>query len=149
MLNRREFLHLAGAGTVGLLAGQGGGLWPVAHAAADSGFQPDVELALKATVSESPVLPGRPTPVWTYQGRLIKGDPWHLADRGGSYLGPTIRVRRGQKIRINFYNELPEASIIHWHGLHVPAEMDGHPRDVIAPGRKFVYEFEVRNRAGT
>ena len=149
MLNRREFLHLAGAGTVGLLAGQGSGLWPMAHAAADSGFQPDVELALKATVSESPVLPGRPTPVWTYQGRLIKGDPWHLADRGGSYLGPTIRVRRGQKIRINFYNELPEESIIHWHGLHVPAEMDGHPRDVIAPGRKFVYEFEVRNRAGT
>ena len=112
-------------------------------------FKPDVELALKATVSESPILPGRPTPVWTYQGRLVKGDAWHLVDSGSSYLGPTIRVRRGQKVRIQFYNELPEASIIHWHGLHVPAEMDGHPRDVIAPGQKFVYEFEVRNRAGT
>jgi len=149
MLSRRDFLHLAGAGTVGLLAGQGGGLWPLAQAVADSNFEPDVELALKATVTESPVLPGRPTPVWTFQGRLVKGDAWHLVDSGGSYLGPTIRVRRGQKIRILFYNELPEESIIHWHGLHVPAEMDGHPRDVIAPGRKFVYEFEVRNRAGT
>jgi blue copper oxidase len=149
MLNRREFMQLAAAGTVGLLAGQAGGLWPLANAAADAGFQPDVELALKATVSESAVLPGRPTPVWTYQGRLIKGDAWHLVDSGSSYLGPTIRVRHGQKIRLHFYNELPEESIIHWHGLHVPAEMDGHPRDVIAPGLKYVYEFEVRNRAGT
>ena len=149
MLNRREFLFMAGAGTMGLLAGHGGGLLPSAQAAADSNFEPDVELALQATVSESPVLPGRPTPVWTFQGRLIKGDAWHLVDSGDSYLGPTIRVRRGQKIRILFYNELPEESIIHWHGLHVPAEMDGHPRDVIATGRKFVYEFEVRNRAGT
>lgn len=149
MLNRREFLHLAGAGTVGLLAGQAVGMWPLAHAAAEAGFQPDVELALKATVAESPIMPGRPTPVWTYEGRLLKGDAWHFADSGSSYLGPTLRVRRGQKIRIHFYNELPEESIIHWHGLHVPAEMDGHPRDVIATGQKFVYEFEVRNRAGT
>jgi len=149
MLSRREFLYVAGAGTAGLLAGQTGGLWPLAQAAADSDFQPDVELALKAAVSESTILPGRPTAVWTYQGRLLKGDAWHLVDSGRSYLGPTIRVRRGQKVRIHFYNELPEESIIHWHGLHVPAEMDGHPRDVIATGQKFVYEFEVRNRAGT
>ena len=65
MLNRREFLFVTGAGAAGLLAGQGGRLWPLAHAAADSDFQPDVELALKATVSESPILPGQPTAVWT------------------------------------------------------------------------------------
>ncbi len=34
-----------------------------------------------------------------------------------SYLEPTIRVRRGQKIRIHFHNDLPQESIIHWHGL--------------------------------
>ena len=148
MLNRREFLQLTGAGAIGLLAGGKGELW--AQARADGGtFQPDVELALKATLSERAILPGRPTPVWMYQGRLIKGDAWHFAEDDRSYLGPTIRVRQGQKIRIHFYNELPEDSIIHWHGLHVPAEMDGHPRDVIAPGRKFLYEFKVHNRAGT
>jgi FtsP/CotA-like multicopper oxidase with cupredoxin domain len=149
MLNRREFLYLTGAGAAGLLAGHGRGLLPVAHAASLPDFQPDVELALKASVSESPILPGRSTPVWTYQGRLIKGEPGNLVGAETGYLGPTIQVSRGQKVRIHFYNELPEESIIHWHGLHVPAEMDGHPRDVIAPSRKFVYEFEVRNRAGT
>lgn len=149
MLNRREFLCLAGSGAVGLLTGSGVGMWPQAHAADESVFQPDIELAIKAAVGESPVLPGRPTPVWSYEGRLIKGDAGHLIDAEESYLGPTIRVRRGQKIRIHFYNALPEESIIHWHGLHVPADMDGHPRDVIPSGRKFTYEFEVRNRAGT
>jgi blue copper oxidase len=148
MLNRREFMMLTGAGAAGLLFGGEGGLWP-STAAADTGFAPDVELALKAGVSESAILPGRPTRVLRYEGRLIKGDAEHLADSGTGYLGPTIRVRRGQKIRVHFYNELPDESIIHWHGLHVPSEMDGHPRDVIGPGRKFVYEFEVRNRAGT
>ncbi len=149
MLNRRELLCLAGSGAISLMAGCGGGIWPHAYAAEDVIFQPDVELALQATVAENAILPGRPTPVWTYQGRLIKGDAWHLIDAEESYLGPTIRVRRGQKIRIHFYNELPEESIIHWHGLHVPADMDGHPRDVIPSGRKFTYEFEVCNRAGT
>jgi FtsP/CotA-like multicopper oxidase with cupredoxin domain len=39
--------------------------------------------------------------------------------------------------------------VVHWHGLSVPATMDGHPRYAIAPDAHYVYEFEVRNRAGT
>lgn len=46
-------------------------------------------------------------------------------------------------------NELDEQTIIHWHGLHVPAEMDGHPRFAIAPNATFDYSFRVLNRAGT
>ncbi len=65
------------------------------------------------------------------------------------YLGPIIRVKRGQKVRIHFHNQLAEESIIHWHGLVIPEAMDGHPRFAIAPGESFVYEFEVENRAGT
>src|SRR5699024_8834001 len=42
-----------------------------------------------------------------------------------------------------------QPSIVHWHGLHVPETMDGHPRFVVHPGSRFCYEFEVRNRAGT
>ena len=122
---------------------------PLVQAAAASDFAPDVEIALKAGASESSILPGRPTRVFRFEGRLIKGNARHLATSARGYLGPTIRANQGQKIRIHLYNELPEESIVHWHGLHVPAAMDGHPRDVIAPGRKFVYEFQVRNRAGT
>jgi hypothetical protein len=35
-----------------------------------------------------------------------------------SYLGPIIRAKRGQKLRIHFNNALPEPTIVHWHGLH-------------------------------
>jgi suppressor of ftsI len=46
-------------------------------------------------------------------------------------------------------NDLPEANIIHWHGLHVPQVMDGHPMYDVPPGSGYVYEFQVVNRAGT
>jgi FtsP/CotA-like multicopper oxidase with cupredoxin domain len=37
---------------------------------------------------------------------------------------------------------------VHWHGLILPEDMDGHPRFAIEPGQTYVYEFEVINRAG-
>ncbi len=52
-------------------------------------------------------------------------------------------------MRIHFTNELPESSIIHWHGLHVPVTADGHPRLAIDPGETYIYDFTVANRAGT
>jgi FtsP/CotA-like multicopper oxidase with cupredoxin domain len=58
-------------------------------------------------------------------------------------------VRTGQKVRIRFTNQIADQTIVHWHGLHVPADMDGHPRFVIRRGQSYRYEFEVRNRAGT
>jgi FtsP/CotA-like multicopper oxidase with cupredoxin domain len=72
-----------------------------------------------------------------------------LAAAGSSFLGPTFRLKRGQKVRIRFMNLLPEKSIVHWHGLHLPATMDGHPRHVVGQGQSYTYEFEVLNRAGT
>jgi len=52
-------------------------------------------------------------------------------------------------VRIRFLNLLPDETIIHWHGLHVPDLMDGHPRFAVGPGGSYTYEFEVLNRAGT
>jgi FtsP/CotA-like multicopper oxidase with cupredoxin domain len=87
--------------------------------------------------------------VWTYRGTVLKGDPAALQPLPGSHLGPILRVRRGQRVRIRFANDLPEPSIVHWHGLHLPDDMDGHPRHAIGPGGSYTYEFEVLNRAGT
>jgi FtsP/CotA-like multicopper oxidase with cupredoxin domain len=153
MINRRQFLQIAGAGTAGLITGGLGSLLEVQPAGAQSisagNFMPDVDISLKATPAQIPILPGNVTGVWRFEGQVLQGDPASLVNLGNTYLGPTIRVHRGQNIRIRFTNNISYESIVHWHGLHVPAEMDGHPRYVIPKGETYVYEFEVRNRAGT
>jgi FtsP/CotA-like multicopper oxidase with cupredoxin domain len=122
----------------------------MAHAVGDEAFVPDLELTLKATASTVPILPGAPTVVWTYQADVLNGDPKSVQRLSDSYLGPIIRARRGQKIRVFFQNDLPDQpSIVHWHGLRLPEDMDGHPRYAIQPGESYVYEFTVNDRAGT
>jgi len=111
--------------------------------------EPDVEIFLTATEWEAPILSGRATPVWTYRGKVVKGHARSVQPIPGSYLGPIIRVRKGQRVRLVLENGLDEATNIHWHGLHVPDDMDGHPRHTAAPGKRFVYEFEIKDRAGT
>jgi FtsP/CotA-like multicopper oxidase with cupredoxin domain len=79
----------------------------------------------------------------------LQGDSASVTNLPNNYLGPVLRVRNGQHVRVRFTNELPEPSIVHWHGMLVPAEMDGHPSTAIQPGETFIYEFQVMNRAGT
>ncbi len=112
-------------------------------------FTPDIELELTAATGQSQILPGRPTDVWRFTGRIIKGPSSALEVLPNSYLGPTIRLQRGQKVRIHFRNRLPDPSIVHWHGLDVPETADGHPRFAVDGGKDYVYDFEVANRAGT
>ena len=150
MINRRQFLYLTGAGALNLLNANN---WPLTKtglaSSTNKDFAPDLELALRAAPSQTQIFPGEPTTVWTYSGQVIKGDPNSLINLDQTYLGPIIRARMNQKVRIHFKNDLSARSIIHWHGLHVPADMDGHPKDVISSGETFTYEFEVLNRAGT
>jgi len=154
-LHRRDFLKLVGVGAgASTIAGLSGcGVEQVSSDAAEhqirSDFVPDVELQLTATDALASILPGQQTRVWKYEGKVLKGDPAILQTIPDSYLGPIIRAKRGLKIRIHLNNKLREPTIIHWHGLHVPPEMDGHPRNAIGPGQSYVYDLEIRNRAGT
>jgi blue copper oxidase len=95
------------------------------------------------------MLPGDPTDVWTFQGRVVRGDPRTLEDIPSGALGPTFRVRTGQRVRVVLSSDIGEETIVHWHGLHVPAAADGHPGQAIARGGQYVYEFEVKGPAGT
>jgi FtsP/CotA-like multicopper oxidase with cupredoxin domain len=70
-------------------------------------------------------------------------DVWGYND---SMPGPTIEVTEGDKVRIVVHNELPEPTIVHWHGLEVPIAMDGVEfltQDPIKPGGSFTYEFTL------
>lgn len=145
-LSRRRFLHLAAAGTAVIA---GGGL-PVLTSC-DGAMGPDEgeparsPLAMPATLSVAAASlvaePGtariaghESSPTWLFNGLLP---------------GPTIRARRGDQARIRLLNQLPEPTIVHWHGLLVPAHADGHPRYAIGAGASFDYEFPIVQRAGT
>jgi len=145
--NRRDFLKAAGAAAI---TGAVPFVPPAAAAsAATGGFSPDVEIELVAQPDELQILPGRPTGVWRYTGRLLRGPADAIRPIPDSFAGPILRFRKGQKVRIRYRNRIPQPSIVHWHGLMVPERMDGHPRDAVAPGGDYLYEFEIRNRAGT
>ena len=118
-------------------------------ATATPNFDPDVEILLRAVVGETNLREGSPTRIWRFMAELMKGPSDALGFLDGSGHIPVIRVRRGQKIRIYFDNELPESSIVHWHGLNIVQRMDGHPMYAIAPGARYVYEINIENRAGS
>ena len=109
-----------------------------------------IEVALRAQSAEAILdsAGGRGAQVWRFEGKLLVGGPETLLP-STSYLGPTFRVPRGQRIRVHFDNGLQEPSIVHWHGLQVSQENDGHPRFAVGPGTGYDYDFTVENRPGT
>lgn len=114
------------------------------------GFNADVELEFTAQDAFISIFDeGKKTKVQKYFAKLLKGPKDTLTQLHDTHLGPIVHFVKGQKVRVYFTNELTEPHIIHWHGLHVPQSSDGHPMYTIDPGEKFVYEFEVLNRAGT
>jgi CopA family copper-resistance protein len=64
----------------------------------------------------------------------------------GSVAAPTLRWREGEVVTVGVTNRLKTPTSIHWHGVRVPAEMDGVPGlsfAGIAPGERFVYRIPV------
>lgn len=64
----------------------------------------------------------------------------------GSVPGPILRWREGDTVVISVTNRLPETTSIHWHGILLPADMDGVPGlsfAGIAANSTFVYRFPV------
>jgi manganese oxidase len=77
--------------------------------------------------------PGQRVEAWTYNGTVP---------------GPQIRVREGDRVRINVVNQLDQSTSVHFHGLHVPNDQDGVPfitQPPIKPGASYTYEFVVPN----
>jgi FtsP/CotA-like multicopper oxidase with cupredoxin domain len=76
------------------------------------------------------------TPIWGYEGIVP---------------GPTIRVRRGDELKVRVVNRLDQPTTVHWHGLRLDNRMDGVPhltQTPIAPGASFDYRFTAPD-AGT
>lgn len=98
----------------------------------------DAPLTLSARATTLPLIQGKPSPFLTYAAQYA----------GKTYQNPTLRIRRGKQFTARLQNGLDEPTIIHWHGLHVPGVMDGHPRSAVAAGGQYDYTFPVTNRGG-
>jgi FtsP/CotA-like multicopper oxidase with cupredoxin domain len=66
-----------------------------------------------------------------------------------AYLGPTLRMVRGEDVEVEVRNTLPEMTTLHWHGMHVPAQDDGGPHQMIAPGETWRPSWTIDQPAGT
>jgi FtsP/CotA-like multicopper oxidase with cupredoxin domain len=78
-----------------------------------------------------------------------KGVTTNTLGYNGALLGPALRLRKDEKTSIRVVNHLNEQTTVHWHGLVVPAEMDGGPHQVIASGAQWQANFTVNNPAST
>jgi FtsP/CotA-like multicopper oxidase with cupredoxin domain len=90
-----------------------------------------VEVKLDARLAPLEIRPGVMTQMWTYEGGLP---------------GPLIRAHVGDRVTVHFTNHLPEDSSVHWHGIRLPAAMDGVPGHTQPPvhnGGAFDYSYVV------
>jgi len=129
-VSRRGFFQgIAGAGVAALVAGKfnQAGAETIAHSPAIlTGTHFD--LAINHDLVD-------------FTGRRVKA-----IKINGSLPGPTLKWREGDTVTVAVTNHLPEATSIHWHGIRVPAEMDGVPGlsfAGIGPGETFIYRIPV------
>ena len=94
-----------------------------------------VKVELEAREVDWEFIPGRATRAWGFNGQVP---------------GPTIEARVGDVLERRLTNRLPEPTVIHWHGLQLPAAMDGTDmvQRPVAPGDTFTYRFRLPD-AGT
>jgi blue copper oxidase len=91
-------------------------------------------LSLQVQTGDTEFFPGRASQTLGYNG---------------SYLGPTLRVNRGDEVEIAVTNTLKEDTTVHWHGLLIPAELDGSPHQLIRPGATWRPRLPIRQPAAT
>ncbi|MFK3741561.1 copper resistance system multicopper oxidase [Massilia sp. TN1-12] len=133
-VNRWRRRILQGAGAAAALAG----LAPARLMAAGQMQQP----ILRGTEFDLEIAPA---PV------NFTGTPQVATAVNGQVPAPILYWREGDTITLRVTNRLPVTSSIHWHGILLPAEMDGVPGisfGGILPGQTFTYRFEVK-QSGT
>ena len=89
---------------------------------------------LTAQAGQYEIVPGVSTNTWGFNG------PW---------LGPVLYMRRGETVEMTVRNEVTEPTVVHWHGLHLPAAADGGPALVFDPGQSWNPTWTVDQPAAT
>jgi FtsP/CotA-like multicopper oxidase with cupredoxin domain len=127
-MNRRQFLSAAGGGMS--LAASG-----FAQASGDREQSPsDIRLRIQETTVE------------LAPNRLIKTIAYN-----GQAPGPVLRAPEGRPLTVDVFNDTKESDIVHWHGFHIPSDVDGAREEGtpdVPPGGQRRYVF-TPSPAGT
>ncbi len=81
--------------------------------------------------------------------QFFTGNQTITAGINGAFWGPTLIFRKGDTVHMNVHNNLNDSTTLHWHGMHLPAVMDGGPHQVIPPGTVWQPYWLVTNNAAT
>jgi len=81
--------------------------------------------------------------------QFLPGNQTVTAGINGAFWGPTLIFRKGDTVHLNVQNYLNDSTTVHWHGMHLPAVMDGGPHQVIPPGTLWQPYWCVTNNAST
>ncbi|WP_136706957.1 multicopper oxidase domain-containing protein [Agromyces sp. H66] len=152
---RRAFLKWTalGAGVILLPIGVGSGyLWAQASRGNVGRVVFASPLRIPPLASVSAGADGRRVIDLSVQEGRIQLRPGGVARTWGvnqAYLGPTIRIRRGETIAPRVRNLLPEPTSLHWHGMELPAASDGGPHERIAPGDIWEPVWRIDQHAAT
>lgn len=94
-----------------------------------------VEYNLTAGEFNWDIMPGKNITAWGFNNQVP---------------GPVLRAKKGDTLVVRVQNNLPEPTMVHWHGIRLPASMDGtgEVQQPILPGESFEYRFTVPD-AGT
>lgn len=105
---------------------------PLAESRIDADGNRVFDLTAKAGAAE--LVPGGRAATWGFNG---------------DYLGPTLRARAGEQVKVNVRNTLGEPTTVHWHGMHLPAEMDGGPHQMVAPDATWSPSWQIDQQPAT
>jgi len=141
MLTRRSFLTATALAGGAALAGPFA--WRLATATEPKELKIP-ELIDARSYGQSVSLRAQPGTTSFYPGRESE-----TLGYNGSYLGPTLRVHRGDDVEVAVTNVLGEDTTVHWHGLLIPGELDGGPHQTIADGTTWRPVLPIRQPAAT
>ena len=139
LINRRSFLALSGAGVI-------------AHASAislqaQSKLRP---LPIPALMDLTDEITGRiPLLLWQSTHDFGTGIASQTYGINQSYLGPVLKVKSGQTLPFDVTNNIGDIATLHWHGLHIPGDVDGGPHQEIEPGQTWQPNVPIVQRAST
>jgi FtsP/CotA-like multicopper oxidase with cupredoxin domain len=123
-IDRRQFLALLGTSACAGLAG------PINLQSLPVAPRADVTIHISPVEFE--VAPGK----------IIKTTGYN-----GSAPGPVLRLREGQPVTIDVFNETKIPELVHWHGLFIPSDVDGAEEEgtpMVPPGGMKRYSFVPR-----